>query len=445
MANLHNAKRARTPLINIVGDHAVDHLQYDAPLTSDVKAVTAPMSNWVSVSNSPDDLARLGARAIEVSMSNSGQIATVIAPADHAWNTIESDENYHVTPVTTTCASTQDLKQAAQALLNSTSNTALFLGGHALREDTLEIAGRIAQKAGVRLICETFPARLQRGVGRVAVERLPYFGELASEHIQEFDELIFIGAKPPVNFFMYPGKTSTIANERTKLINLADPTYDTMDALTRLANEINADDKVALIQEPLIPPTEPGMLTPMNMGSILAELMPDDAIVSEEAVTAGLTLYPMTQGAKKHEWMTVTGGAIGQGMPVGIGAAIACPERKVICLQADGSAMYTIQSLWTMARENLNITTVILNNSQYAILNIELERVGVKNPGAKALSMLDLSKPNIDWVSLSEGQGVPAIKVNIAEEFKDAYEKALAHMGPMLIEAIIPPIPTAGV
>ncbi len=437
LANLHNAKRARSPIVNIVGDHAIDHLQYDAPLTSDIIGVATPMSDWVTTSTSPDNLAIKGTEAIEVALSYPGKIATVIAPADHAWSDVKKTSVKKVSKSKPKLATKSAIDKACR-VLNKKSNTAIFLGGMALREKALKQAGRIAKKTGARLICETFPARLERGVGRVTLERLPYFGEMAADYIKDFDEIIFVGAQPPVAFFAYPNKPSFLAADTTKLLMLAEPRRNALDALTRLAVEVGAKSVRVKTQAPMIPPAEPGRLTPVGIGAVVAELMPENAIVSDGAATAGLAIFPMTEGAAPHDWMTVTGGAIGQGLPVGVGAAMACPNRKVLCLQADGSAMYTVQALWTMARENLDVTTVILNNSSYAILNIELARVGVTNPGPKALSMLDLTNPVIDWVSISEGHGVPAVKTDTVEGFRNALQEALAHKGPRLIEAIIP-------
>jgi len=436
LANLHNARRAFSPVVNIVGDHATYHLAYDAPLTSDIAGVAAPMSNWVGTSTSPDDLAKKGAKAIEAAMVYPGQVATLIAPANHAWDECKQTAK-PAKPNKPKYASKSAVDEAVRSL-GKDGNAALFLGNRALREDALVQAGRIAAATGARLLCETFQTRLQRGAGRVALERLPYFGEMAADYIKDFDRLIFVGAKPPVSFFAYPDKPSFIAAEHTELLTLADVHCDAEDALTRLADALDAPDEPSNIQAPMLMPAEPGRLTAAGVGAVVAELMPQDAIISDEAATSGLALFPLTAGAAKHDWLNLTGGSIGQGLPVGVGAAIACPDRKVICLQADGSAMYTLQALWTMARENLDVTTVILNNSSYAILNIELARVGVSNPGPKALSMLDLSNPTINWVALSEGQGVPAVRADTTEDFRKALKAALAHKGPRLVEAIIP-------
>jgi len=425
LANLHNAKRAHSPVINIVGDHATDHLKYDAPLTSDV----------VGVARSPSDLAAAGAEAVTAALTYPGQIATLIAPADHAWTDgaeMSSIPNRPVAPK----VEDGKLREAADALKKADA-AALFLGGRALREDALEQAGRIAAATGARLICETFPARLQRGAGRVPVERLPYFGEMAADYLKDFAQILFIGAKPPVSFFAYPGKPSWNSPEGADLIQLASVHDDAADCLTRLAEVLDAPVESTLRQEPFTPPIQGDSLDPASVGAVLAELLPENAIVSDEAATAGLALFPMTQGARKHDWMTLTGGSIGQGLPLATGAAVACPNRKVIALQADGGAMYTVQALWTMAREELDVTTIILNNGSYAILNIELARVGVANPGPKALSLLDLTRPVIDWVSISEGMGVPAAKAHDLEELTKQLTYAMSTKGPYLIDVVM--------
>ena len=435
LANLHNARRGYSPIINVVGDHATYHLQYDAPLTSDVDGVAAPMSDWVRRSESASDLAVAGAEAISASMTYPGQIATIIAPADHAWTEdagIAGEAAVPIAPKVSDAAiaeATDELRKSGKA--------ALYLGACALREDALFQAGRIAAACNARIICETFPARLQRGAGRVPVERLPYFAEMASDFIKDLNQIVCVGAEPPIAFFAYPGKQSEITPEDGTFTELAGARDDALDALTRLADAVSAPDAPAQIQEPTRPPAQEGNLDPASIGAVVAEMMPEDAIVSDEAATAGLAMFPMTQGAPKHDWITLTGGSIGQGLPVAVGAAIACPDRKVLALQADGSGMYTVQALWTMARENLDVTTIILNNGSYAILNIELSRVGVQNPGPKALSMLDLTNPALDWVSMSQGMGVPAVKATAVSEFRAALNDALEVKGPRLIEAII--------
>lgn len=435
MANQHNARRAHVPLLNIVGDHATYHLQYDAPLTSDVPAHARLASGWTAVSESADDLASAGARAVQASMQGAGKIATLVAPANHAWE--EASQSFAALPVPALeRVPTDTIKQVAAALASGKS-TAFFLGGRALRAQCLAAAGRIAAATGARILCETFPARLQRGVGRVAVERLPYFAEQAMELLANVEQLITAGASAPVSFFAYPGKKSWLCPEHCEVINLATVDQDLLAALEDLATASNATQAAATLPPAPSQPPPAGALTPLAIALSVSQLMPADAIVSDEAATCGLAMFPATANAPPHDWLTLTGGAIGQGLPLSLGAAIACPQRKVIALQADGSAMYTLQALWSMARENVDVTVVIMNNRSYAILNIELAKVGAGKPTEKTLSMFDLSNPDINWVELAQGLGVPATCATSAEEFHQQFGDAMNKHGPRLIEALV--------
>lgn len=436
LANLHNAKKAGSPVINMVGDHATYHKHFNAPLTSDTEGVARPMSDWVRTSTSERDLAQAGAEAFAVAQQYPGRIATVIVPANHAW----TEGSSAVAPVAVAAPSkTTDeaIAAAAAALKNGEGPKCLFLGGRALREDALREAGRIAAATGCRLVAETFATRHQRGAGRVAVEKLPYFGEQAQAFLAEFKTIVFCGTEPPVSFFAYPGKPSWLSPEGAQLVRLASLREDADHALSGLANALGAPAEPALIQEPTSFPAEPGKLNSASIGAILAAQLPENAIVSDEGATQGGASMLMCAGAAKHDWLQLTGGSIGQGLPLAVGAAVACPDRKVIALHGDGGAMYTCQALWTMAREQLDVTTIILNNGSYAILNIELMRVGVQNPGPKALSMLDLRNPGLNWTQISEGMGVPAVRCETSEEFAAALKDALAHKGPRLIEAML--------
>ena len=433
MANQHNAKRAHVPIINIVGDHATYHLQYDTPLKSDVSAHARLSSDWTQVSESAEDLAASGARAFQASMKGWGKIATVIAPANHAW-----EESTRSAPALTDSEpariSASSISDIAGALSNG-KTTALFLGGHALREECLFAAGRISRASGARILCETFPARLQRGAGRVPVERLPYFAEQAMEHLSDLEQLILVGASAPVSFFAYPGKKSWLTPDNCEVMTLAGVDQDMLFALEEVAMALGASEPAAITPLVAEQASPKGVLTPLAIAQSLGQLMPENAIVSDEAVTCGLAMFPATQNAPPHDWLTLTGGAIGQGLPLSLGAAIACPDRKVIALQADGSAMYTVQALWSMARENTDITVVIMNNRSYAILNIELARVGAGQPTAKTLSMFDLSGPDINWVEMAHSMGVPATRSSTAEEFHQQFSAAMAKKGPRLIDA----------
>jgi acetolactate synthase-1/2/3 large subunit len=436
-SNLHNAKRGLSSIVNIVGDHATDHLKYDAPLTSDIESLAGPVSDWVRRSKSAEDIGAAGAEAVEAALGYPGQIATLIVPADHAWTDGISSATPKHWPEAPQVAD-QAIADAAAALKKQGA-TALFLGGRALREEALEQAGRIAAATGARLVCETFATRLQRGAGRVPVERLPYFGEMAADFLKEFARIVFVGATPPVSFFAYPGKPGWLSPESAELLELAGPRDEALETLRKLADALDAPDKPAAWQPSVTPPLGQGQLDAQSLGGVLASALPENSIICDEAVTASLGIYPMTQGAARHDWLMLTGGSIGFGLPIAIGAAVACPDRKVIALEADGSAMYTIQALWTMARESLDVTTILLNNGCYAILNVEFARVGVAAPGPKAMSLLDLTRPAIDWVAISEGMGVPAVRADTVEGFQKALEDALSIKGPRLIEAVIPP------
>ena len=435
-ANLHNAKRAYSPVLNMIGDHATYHRQYDAPLTSDIHAFASPVSNWIGDSESPAHLAEIGLEGFEAACTYPGQIASFIAPADHAWTEAPACTRGATRPEAPK-ASDADIEAAAKALRDGTVKT-LFMGGMALREDALFQAGRIAAATGTRLITETFFARLQRGVGRVPVERLPYFGEQAADYLKDFDTMVLVGTKAPVSFFAYPGKPSYLPPDGINLLTLADVRTDALDALTRLADVLGAPAEPAVFQPHAEHALEQGPMNMMELGKVIANRLPAGAVVSDEGATNGLGVFMFTGCAQPHDWLTLTGGAIGQGLPLALGAAVACPDRKVVALQADGSAMYTPQALWTMVREDLDVTVVLLNNSSYAILNIEMERVGVTNPSEKAKSLLDLSNPTINWVNLAEGMGMPASKVTTVAEFDAAMALAMQHRGPRLIEVILP-------
>ncbi len=436
VANLHNARRARSQIVNIVGDHATYHLQYDAPLTSDIVGIAGPVSDWVHSSISAEGLAVDGAAAVAAAREFPGQIATLIVPADAAWG----EAGLPAAPVATPAPGVPEdaAIESARAALASGDAAVLYLGGPALSEEALNQAARIAEATGARLVCETFPARIQRGAGRPLVERLPYFGEAALDALHGVRHMVLAGAPAPVAFFAYPEKPSVLVPEGADCITLAEPREDVLAGLTALADALDAPKEPQ--PGPLAPlaPTPNGPLDVMGLGAVVAAHLPEDAIVSDEGATAGIALYPMTAGAKRHDWMTLTGGAIGQGLPLAIGAAIAAPDRKVVNLQADGSGLYTVQALWTMAREKLDVVTVLINNSRYAILNIELQRVGAQNPGPKAMSLLDLGNPDMSWTQIAEGFGVPAVKVTTAEEFDKAFADAMAEKGPRLIEAIVP-------
>ncbi len=433
LANLHNARRAAAPIVNIVGDHARHHLQYDAPLSSDLRGAAALHSAWVHASTSAANVAADGARAVQAALAPPGQIATLILPADTAWQEAERPA-----PPLAPAAPARVAKEAIEALaaaLRAGGRTALLLRGAALQRDGLEAAGRVASATGARLLCDTFAPRLARGAGLVAVERIPYFAEQIVAALAALDRLVLVGAQPPVSFFAYPGKPSWCLPEGCELRVLAQPHEDGVAALRALADALGAPREPALRAERLRPELAAGALDAASAGRAIAHFLPEHAIVVDEAATSGLAAWALLGQAPPHDHLSLTGGSIGMGLPLAVGAAVACPERKVVCLHGDGGAMYTPQALWTMARERLDVVTVLFANRAYAILNIELARVGAGAGGPKARSMFDLANPALDWVQLARGMGVEASRAESAEAFGDQLRSAMAARGPRLIEA----------
>ena len=438
LANLHNARRGKVPVVNIVGDHATYHTQYDAQLQSDIETVARNVSSWVRTSQSTQDLAADAAEAIAAAQGPPGQVATLILPADVSWSDgAEPAAPPAVAPVP--AASDEVVEEVAKALSGG-GDSALLLGGRALREPSLLAAARIASATGAKVFAEPFPARLERGEGLPAVERIAYLAELASVQLSGLRHLVLVDAKAPVSFFAYPGRTSYLVPDRCEVHELAAPSQDALASLEALADAVGDGRGEPARQAPSRPPPPSGALTADSACQAVGAILPEGAIVSDEALTSGVTLAAHTAGAPRHDVLTVTGGAIGQGLPVAVGAAVACPDRPVFALEGEGSAMYTIQSLWTMAREQLDVTVVIFNNRSYAILNIELERVGAKEGGPKAKSQLDLAGPDLDFVDIARGQGVPGVRVDTGEELVAALERAVAEPGPHLVEVVIPSV-----
>lgn len=437
MANLHNAKKAHVPLINIVGDHAPYHLKYDAPLTSDVIAHAEINSAWIKVATSADDLSVCGAEAVAAAHEGDGKIATLIAPANFAWEDANGASEA-VTRQPTNHAESNALKHAA-ALLQNGKRTAFVLGGRAMRDEATTIVASIAQQTGATLFCETFPTRIERGAGRVAVPRIPYFAEQAVEVLAQFEQFIVICSQTPAAFFAYPDLPSLLVPESAEVHVAIARDENVVDGLEQLARLLRIKEFAPQRQARLSEELPTGPLTTAAVGDALSALMPDNAIVSDEGITAGAEVFQRTQGAAAHDWLAITGGAIGQGLPLSLGASIACPNRKVIALQADGSGMYTLQALWSMARENTDVTIVLLNNDSYAILNVELMRLKAETPNDKTLSMLDLSKPSLNWQEIAQGMGVEATRATSAEAFCQQFSDAVASKGPRLIEAMMAP------
>jgi acetolactate synthase I/II/III large subunit len=439
LANLHNARRARTPVIVIVGDHASYHKKYDAPLESDIESVAGAVSGWVRRCGHASEVGADAAAAIAAATGPPGQVATLILPADTSWSEGAAAGGLGVPDAAAAPEGVpEEMIETAAAALRSAQPCVLLLGGGATREAGLVAAGRIAAATGARVLCETFPARLARGAGLPAVERLGYLAESATAQLDGTRQLILAGARPPVSFFAYPGKPSDLVPDGCEVHQLATPAQDVAGALTRLADLVAGNAEPALAPS-VVPELPAGDLTGQTLALVVGALLPEGAIVADEANTAGSWLPAATAGAPPHDWLTLTGGAIGQGLPLATGAAVACPERPVLCLEADGSAMYTISALWTHAREGLDVTTVIFSNRRYDILNMELGRVGAA-AGPRARALLDLSGPELDFVALATGMGVPASRATTAQEFAAQFARALAEPGPHLVEAVLPPL-----
>ncbi len=437
LANLHNAKKASSGIVNIVGEHATYHIKHDAPLTSDIEGVAAPMSHWVKTSPDSRGIAADGALAIAAARQTPGQIATLILPADTAWGPADGIAETPA-PVAPPKVS-EDAVKAAAAMLRSGQKATLLMGGAALRQRPLELAGRIAAKTGCGILTEGANTRLERGAGRVQVNRIPYVVDQALRVMEAAGDMVLVGAREPVAFFAYPNKPSLLKAKDARSTKLADTHEDMEAALEALAIELGAiNTPPAGIAAPRRPETPTGStITPAAIASILGAKIPEGAIVVDESVTTGREFFPETAGAPPHDWINNRGGSIGYALPVAIGAAVACPDRKVMALVGDGSAMYTIQALWTMAREGLDVTVLIFANGTYNILRGELTNVGVRNPGPRAVNMLTIGNPSIDWVHMAKSMGVEASRATDCAGLAKAIDAGLKSKGPYLIEVAV--------
>ena len=433
LANLHNARRGRVPLVNVVGDHARSHKRLDAPLESDIDALAGTVSGWVRRSLSPADVAADAADAIAAAAR--GQVATLVLPADVSWG--EGAEP--APPPPHRYAPVPDEYRLADiaGVLQSGKPTVLFLGGDVVAsEEGLVLAGAVAAGLGVRLVCETFPARAVRGAGLPDLHRLPYPPEMAMAALAGTRHLVLAGATAPVHFFGYPETPGTPVPEDCAVHVLSEPGEDGVAALRELCAMATPNSRPEL-QEFERPELPTGELTPRTMAAVIGALLPEGAIVVDEALTSGVGLTELTSAVPRHDWLALTGGAIGDGLPMALGAAVACPDRPVIGIQADGSAMYTISALWSYAREQLDITTIICDNGSYAILEHELSRVGARGDGERAAKLLDLGGPGLDFVAIATGMGVPASRATTPAELADQLRRALAEPGPHLIDAVL--------
>ena len=435
LANLHNARKAKTPMVNVVGEHATYHIKHDAPLTSDIASIAKPVSDWFATATDPQSVATLAAQAIEQCQTSPGGIATMLLPGDCAWNGGATP----VEPKTARPAPHAPDEAIANAakVLQSGEPTLLLLAFSALQEEGLMQAAKITQKTGAEMLAPVSNPRLPRGEGRPNIDRIPYPVKQALERLEHFKHIILVGAKEPVAFFAYPGKPGLMAPEDCQIHTLTTADQDQIAALTALAEATGATEVEPLTAKLERPALPTGDLTPDSIAYSLAALMPEEAIIIDEAVTSGRALFSFTETAPRHDWLQLTGGAIGIGHAMATGASIACPDRKVICLEADGSGMYSPQALWTQARENLDITTIIYANRTYEILKGEMINVGFEKSGKTADDMFSLDNPAIDWVMLANSMGVEAVRAETAEQFNAALKQGLETPGPFLIEALI--------
>jgi len=443
LANLHNARRAGTPVLTVVGDHSTAHKAYDAPLDSDIDAVAGTVSRWVRRSATAADVGADTAAAVAAALGPPSGVATLILPADASW-----DEGGAPAAVATPAAAGRgaldaDALEAAAKALTGGEPCVLLIGGDAGLAEGARAAARIAAATGATLLAETFPPRAERGGGIPAVPRLSYVGDAARRQLGGARHLVLAGARSPVTFFGYPGRSGDLVPEGCSVVTVAGKDGPAATALAALADLV-APDAEAPVEPGRRPDLPTGDLTAAAATAVIGALLPEGAIVVDEANTSGVGLGPATAGGPRHDWLTLPGGAIGFGTPAAAGAAVACPDRPVWCLAADGAAMYTISALWTHAREGLDVTTVVYNNAAYAVLRAELAQVGAQlggaGAGAAARRLLDLDDPTLDFVSLARGMGVPARRARTAEELADALRAAAAEPGPHLVEALVPPV-----
>jgi acetolactate synthase I/II/III large subunit len=430
LANLHNARRASTPIVNIAGDQATYHRPLDAPLTADTEGWARGVSGWVRTATSSATVGRDAAVAVQAARTAPGRIATLILPADTAWT--DGGVVGEALPVPERPRADPLQVRLAADVLRRGEKTLILLGNDALGEAALALAHRIAAHTGASIMAMGSNARIARGRGRVAVNRIPYPVDQAVKALAGFRQVVLVACRKPVIFFAYPNKPGSPVPDDADVHILARPEQDPMDALARLADELGAPAAAVPDAGPRPEPAR-GALNPESFARTLAALLPEQAVVADEAITFGRGFFPATFAAAPHDWLQVTGGAIGGGMPLATGAAVGAPGRRVVNLQADGSAMYTVQALWTQARERLDVTTIIFSNRKYQILLGELANVGA-NPGRTALDMLDLGNPDLDFVGLARGMGVEAARAESCEQFADLFAQSLRATGPFLIE-----------
>jgi acetolactate synthase I/II/III large subunit len=435
-ANLHNAKKAASGIVNVVGEHATYHIAYNAPLTSDIEGLARPVSHWVRTTRSVEELSADGAEALAQARQGAGRIATLIVPADMAW----APGTGRVAKVSATAPNriaSPDLIEEAAKALRAGSGSMLLIDGVALTARGKQIASAIAARTGCTLRAPISSARIERGAGRVEIARVPYAGRDAIEALKAIDQVVLCGARQPVSNFAFPDRSNVLTQPGCRFVGLATIDDDLIGTLEALADAVGAKAGPLDVLAPPKPERPSGALVPEGIARAIASVLPENAIVVNEAVTTGRGFAGPTSGAAPHDWLQNTGGAIGLGMPAAVGAALACPYRQVLCLSGDGSAMYTTQSLWTMAREALDITTVIMSNRAYQILRAQLPSVGIANPGRRSIDMLTLDRPQIDWIAMAKAHGVEGGRATDLESFVRHLNRGFSLRGPYLIELVL--------
>lgn len=444
-SSLHNAKRALSPVVNVVGDHARNHLELDAPLTSDVEGAARPFSNWVRTSSRSEALLSDAAEAVTVALR--GNVSTLVLPADVSWTELEE------VPSNWPCVGTVprprvdqgSVEAAARALIEAGPRGLILMGGRTMRAEAVEFADRIGAATGARVCSDTFLPRVERGAGRHNVGTVPYPLALSQELFSRYDTVVLVGTKPPVAFFAYPNSRSEISSPGTRFVDLCPSSPFAHDSLSavydalpeKLRHQDHESRRVAMVAEHAVPDRPSGSITREKLAAFLGSAIPENSIIVDESITTGSGFYSATTGALPHDWLSATGGAIGWALPVATGAAIACPERKVVCLESDGSGAYMPQALWTQAREGSDVVTLIFANQRYQILRDEMANVGVSKIGARAANLLDIGSPSIDWVAVARGFGVAARRVETMDDLGKAFDQAISTSGPALIEVLV--------
>lgn len=435
LANIHNARRASSGMVNVVGEHSTAHLRYDPPLMSDIEGLARPLSHWVRRADSAATIAWDAAAAVRTACEHPGKIATLILPGDTSWQ--EAGAKPITLPAASAVRRAPDVARVEHVarILRSGEPAMIILANKATRGRALELAGRVAAATGARLGSQFFTARIERGAGRTPLERIPYAVAPALSFLKDIRHIVTVETKEPVAFFSYPDKPSLLKNPDTLVHSLVEPEEDSALAFEMLLDALGAAQIAPIVQPPIEIAAPTGALNPLSIAHALAHAIPENAIVVDESLTTGRETMGHTMGARPHDLINNMGGSIGYSPPVATGAALACPDRRTFCMVGDGSAMYTIQALWTQAREGLPITTIIFANNTYAILKAEYANMGAgAAPGPQALSMIDIDNPRIDWLAMAKSMGVPAVAVESAEDFTQAMINSTREGGPVLIE-----------